>query len=789
MPPLELLRAGQRVPVAWGYSTVLPDWDVETYSEAGFIWDPLAENYRAPAGATKKGLPAVGSTVYFEDPTADVINMAYDLKDGRGRRRWKPGEPPPLDLLQHLATFDPAAPASYSQPGIIEAHNAGFEMRCAIHVLHRKYGWPLLDMRQMRCSMAKARAYALPGKLENLASVLKSTPKNPNGDKLIRLFSVPQKPTAKRLAGRVLASQEPVKAAQFDQYNEDDIIAEADASVRIPDLMPQELDYWLADMACNLRGVGVDVESVAGCLKVLEQAHRKYNAELYQITDGEIAKASEATALGNFVYARTGLRMMSKGKPSVDSDAVEAALEDPRVPQHPPGGLDPVRRVLEIRALIGSAAVKKVYSMARMATRDHRLCDLHVYHGARTGRDTHQDVQSGNMAKSGPNIRWCESDGCGRPYAHALDSCPWCGASAAFSRERFDKDSDKGWTWQAVESALEIMRYGNLELTEYFFGDAVLTISGCVRSLLVAGPGKDLICSDYSAIEAVVLAVLAGEQWRIDAFHRGESIYYHGAAGVTGKSYQFYADYKRDNGHEHPDRSKIGKVAELALGFMGWIKAWRNFDKSDNFNDEQVKEIILKWQAASPMLKECAGGQVRGSPWRPTKFENYGYEGMFLNAILNPGQTFTYRGIDFTVQNDTMFVKLLSGRRLTYHSPRAERHERFKGVTVYKLSYMGWNTNDKMGGKGWVRMDTYSGKLVENITQATARDLMSAAVVRLERAGYPVVMRVHDEIVSEVPEGFGSKDEFEALMAQLPEWAAGWPVRCGGTYRARRYKK
>lgn len=222
---------------------------------------------------------------------------------------------------------------------------------------------------------------------------------------------------------------------------------------------------------------------------------------------------------------------------------------------------------------------------------------------------------------------------------------------------------------------------------------------------------------------------------------------------------------------------------------MGWVGAWRNFDKTDNFTDDEVKELINKWRAASPMLAECAGGQVRGKPWRPDRFENYGYEGMFLNAVLYPGQVFTYRGIEFQVLNDILFVKLLSGRRLTYHAPRAERTERFQGVQTYALSYMTWNSNPGMGPLGWTRMETYAGRLVENIVQATARDLMAAAVVRLEANGYPVVMRVHDEIVSEVDEGYGSEAEFESLMAQLPDWAAGWPVRCGGTYRAKRYKK
>lgn len=228
---------------------------------------------------------------------------------------------------------------------------------------------------------------------------------------------------------------------------------------------------------------------------------------------------------------------------------------------------------------------------------------------------------------------------------------------------------------------------------------------------------------------------------------------------------------------------------ELALGYMGWVGAWRNFDSTDTFTDDEVKDVINKWRAASPALVELAGGQVRGKPWRPDRMENYGYEGNFLNAILDPGQVFDVRGVTFQMIDDALFVQLPSGRRLTYHSPRAVPQQRFEGVTTYELSYMTWNSNPGMGPLGWTRMNTYAGRLVENITQAVCRDIMSAAVVRLERAGYPVVMRVHDEIVSEVPEGYGSEDEFERIMAELPEWATGWPVRCGGTYRAKRYRK
>jgi DNA polymerase len=788
LPPAELLRWGQKIPVAWGYSTVLPSWDVETYSEAGFIWDDRAQKFKHPIGATKKGLPAVGSSVYFEHPTADIICLAYDLKDGRGCRRWKPGDPNPQDLIEYLLTYDDSTPSSYSQPGIITAHNSGFELRCAIHVLHKKYGWPLLHVRQMRCSMAKARAFCLPGALAGLSEVLRlPIKKDKDGERLIKKFSMPRDPTKKDPRTRITVEDDQEDAEKYYSYNETDIIAEAGASARIPDLIPQELEYWLADQDVNWRGVGVDVESVHACIAVLQQAHSKYNAELYQITDGTVARASEIGKLQEWVADCTGYRMKSG-----DTEAVEEAIQW-LYKKIDDGGNDggdiaqyaPVLRALEIRNLIGSAAVKKVYAMARMATRDDRLCDLFIYHGARTGRDTHADVQPGNLPKSGVKIRWCTDVECGRSYALANAACPWCGASDAFSDVR-----EKGvWDASAADDVLEIMRHGNLELVEYFYGDAVLAISGCVRSLLVAAEGHDLICSDYSAIEAVVLAMLSGEQWRIDAFMRGDSIYYHGAAGVTGKTYQFYVDYKSENGVEHPDRSKIGKVAELALGYLGWVGAWRKFDSTDNFTDDEVKELINKWRSASPMLVECGGGQTRGKPWRPDRFENYGYEGMFLNAILYPGQVFEYRGIKFNVQDDILFITLLSGRKLTYHSPRAERQERFQGVETYALSYMTWNSNPAFGAIGWVRMDTYAGKILENITSATARDIMAHAVVNLEKANYPVVLRVHDEIASEVRKGFGSEQEFESIMADLPWWAKGWPVRCGGTWRGRRYRK
>lgn len=699
-PPLSVLRAGQKIPAAWGYSTVLPDCDFETYSEAGFVWDDAKQKWAPPPGATKKGLPAVGAAVYAEHPSTEVLSFAYDLKDGKGSRLWAPGQPNPTELFDYLQSG-----------GLLECHNSSFEHHIWNKVCVRRYDWPPLPQSQLRDSMAKARAFALPAALGNLSLVLGlGEAKDKDGKRLLDKFSVPRNPTKSNPTLRVRPEDDPADAAKLYQYNEQDIRAESDASRRIPDLPESELAYFLADQACNWRGVGVDLASVHACIAVLEQAHAQYNAELYQITGGAVARASEASKLQTWVFDTCGLRMAS-----LDSDAVEAAIAElyKRIDENGHdladiAELGPVIRALEIRSLIGSASVKKVYAMARMATRDARLCDLFNYHGARTGRDTHADVQPGNLPKAGPKLRWCESVGCERPYAQHLDACPWCGASAAFSRA-------EDWSADAVEHALEIMACRDLALVEYFFGDAVLTIAGCVRGLLVAAPGHDLICSDYSSIEAVVVAMLAGEAWRIKAFENGEQIYYHGAAGITGKPYEWYIQYEKEHGHKHPDRNRLGKIAELALSFLGWVGAWRNFDSSDAYTDDEVKQFIIKWREASPAIVEFAGGQIRGTPWRPEKVEFYGLEGAFCQAVLSPGEVFDVRGIKFQMLGDALFVELLSGRRLTYHSPRLELVTRREGWhPQYELSYMTWNSNPSMGALGWTRMNTYSGRLIEN---------------------------------------------------------------------------
>ena len=328
----------------------------------------------------------------------------------------------------------------------------------------------------------------------------------------------------------------------------------------------------------------------------------------------------------------------------------------------------------------------------------------------------------------------------------------------------------------------------SLDAVEWFFGDALLCISGSLRGMIWADEGNDLIASDYSAIEAVVTAMLSGCQWRIDAFRQRKDIYLVSCAQMNlGFTYEDYKKYAEEHGSHHPHRQKKGKIAELALGFGGWVGAWRQFDP-DGLSDDEVKRTILDWRAASPEIVEMWGGQTRGKPWEPDfRLERFGFEGAFVNAVQYPGQLFTSHGIGFFMRGDVLIIRLLSGRELAYASPRLWQSERTPGT--FDITYMTWNSNPKYGPIGWVAMKTYSGRIAENIVQATAHDIQRYGIENLEAAGYPIVLHVYDEDIGEVPHGFGSIEEFEAIMSTMPPWAEGWPVRASGGWRGRRYRK
>jgi DNA polymerase len=735
-----------------GVATVIADMDFETYSEAGFVWNPATEKWDCPPGAIKKGLFVVGAAAYAEHPSTEVLSLYYDLKDGQGRRHWCPGMPNPQDLFGAV---------------LLEAWNVAFERWIWNKVCVPKYGWPALLLVSTRCAMAKSRASCYPGKLEKAGEVMRlQHQKLADGDRLIKKFSIPRNPTAKDKRTRIRPEDDPLDAVNLYAYNERDIVTEAEASSRIADLEGEELEFWLCDQRINTRGVQIDVQSVDACIAVIDQAHAKYNAELYQLTGGEVARASEISKLQNWLHNR-GVHM-----DSLDEEHVETMLKAP-VPAAE------CRRALEIRQAIGSAAVKKVYAMRNQVTREGRLHDLFSYHAARTGRATGNGPQPTNLPNSGPPVLQC---GCGRHFGLHHTACPWCGLPQPPGKKPIPE-----WTAAAAADTITVINTRDLTTVEYYFGDAMPAVSGSLRGLFIPKPGHDFICSDYSAIEAVGLAMLAGEQWRIDVFRTHGKIYEMSAAKITGIPFEEFERHKRETGGHHPMRKKVGKVAELASGYGGYLGAWKRFGADEFFNDDEIKSNVLAWRAASPTIVEMWGGQFRGVPWADNRVPDlHGVEGMFISAIQYPGRVFEFRGMTFEMRGDTLYLRLISGRYLQYHAPRLTEGGRWGTL---QISFEGWNTNPENGPPGWVRMETYGGRLVENITQATCRDILRHAIVNLERAGYPVVLHVYDEIVCEIPKGWGSIEEFERIMATVPVWATDWPVRASGGWRAKRYSK
>lgn len=799
-PRLADLPAGYRIAAGLTWATVLPDCDFETYSEAGYVWDAAAERWACLPHASqgRKGLPIVGAAAYTEHPTCEVLSFKYNLKDGRGAQHWRPGLPPPTDVFVHLAAG-----------GLIEAWNVSFERWVWVNVCVPRYGWPPVAFTQWRCAMAKARAHSMPGALDVFGRVADLTiQKDPDGKRLLDKFSVPRNPTQTdprtrieplpdqwdvtsaavnfaaglnpHLTPRQRASAIAKHAAQLladhadtqrlYAYNQTDIESEAEASSILPDLSPAELRYWQDDQAINRRGVRIDMDGVRNCITIIEQAQRRYGDELHALTG---CKPTELKQLQGWLHGR-GVHL-----DAMDEDAIDNALTWPHLPQG-----SPERRALEIRSAMGSASVKKVYAMRNRVTRAGRLHDMYVFHGAHTGRPTGEGVQSTNLPKAGPDVYRCPS--CKRWHGAHTMWCHWCNTVTVHG----PKDA-REWNPEAMFDALAAISYRSLDWLQALFGDAMLTIAGCLRGLFIASEGCEFVSSDFTAIEGVVIAALAGEQWRLDVFAGHGKIYEASAASSLGIPLAEILEHKEKTGQHHPARA-LGKYQELACGFGGWINGWKAFKGPGT--DDEIKENILKWRDASPALVHLWGGQRGGLGHDRWERRMFGLEGMAILAVQNPGVAYpvhrldgTDSGITYLKHGDALYCRVPSGGLITYQRPRLQpAAEEWRGLALW---YEGWNTNPKMGPVGWVDKPLYAGRAAENVTQKVARDKQMGAIARLQDNGYPIVMHTYDENVADVPRGFGSVEELEALMTTEDPWNVGWPIKAAGGWRGERYRK
>ena len=306
----------------------------------------------------------------------------------------------------------------------------------------------------------------------------------------------------------------------------------------------------------------------------------------------------------------------------------------------------------------------------------------------------------------------------------------------------------------------DLVKSGNENALRWIFGSVPDTLSQLIRTAFVASPGNTLLDADFSAIEARVIAWLAGEEWVLEVFRTHGKIY----EATASQMFNIPIEKIKKGSPEYAYRQK-GKVATLALGYQGGVGAMRTMDSGhelDSLSDEEVQELVGLWRKANPNIVKLWG-------W---------VEAAAKTAITDGRTTFLTQGIaigrsvDPENNMDFLTVRLPCGRFLYYPQP-AITQNRFGRPSI---SYMGQNQTTKK----WERIETYGGKLVENIVQATARDCLAEAITRLEEAGYPVVFHIHDEIVVDAPANRQDLEDMEKVMAQVPEWAAGLPLNADG---------
>ena len=591
-------------------------------------------------------------------------------------------------------TLPPEVISALKEPDVIKtAYNAQFERVCLSRYLGH---W--LDPHQWRCTMVMAAYLTLPGRLADAAVALGTTEKKmKEGKDLIRYFSVPCKPT-KTNGGRTrnLPADAPEKWAVYRQYNAQDVETERairKALEKYP-LPEQEWELYALDQQINDRGVRVDKKLVKNAIAV----DAVFAQAAYQ-------RAKELTGLENpgsvnqlkAWLADQDMPMESLAKKIVQEKAAQT------------DGI--VSELLNLRLELSKTSVKKYEAMARCVCRDGRVHGLLQFYGAnRTGRWAGRLVQAQNL-----------------PQNHLPD----------------------------LDLAREIVKNGDEELLDTLFASVPGTLSELIRTAFIPKDGCRFLVSDFSAIEARVLAWLANEEWVLEEF-RGKGKIYEATA-----SRMFHIPQESIvKGNPNYEYRQKGKQATLSCGYGGGVGALKAMGAK--MPEKEMQPLVDAWRAANPNIVA------------------------FWNALDRAARTVIRKKTSAHVgkvtlywQDDKMFMRLPSGRNLCYQSPHFTEN-RFGSDAI---GYYAPNAAGQM-----VVQETFGGKLAENATQAIARDILAHALLTLEKNGYPVIFHVHDEAVIEMPNGQGSLEEACRLMAITPDWAKDLPLRADG-YECAYYRK
>ena len=629
---------------------------------------------------------------YVEAPDFEILLIAYAWDEGPVQLLDLPLAKGSLHGRQSGKTFPTIKVLELREalrnPNVIKvAHNSAFE-RAALSKALGVY----LPPEQWEDTMILAAYNGLPLSLDAAGSALGlPLQKIKEGTLLINYFCKPCKET-KANGGRTrnLPNHAPDKWERFCSYCLRDVEVCQEIYYKLSSYPVTDFErrIWALDARINERGVKVDMELAKSAVAVDEA----YSAELYQ----EMQKLTGLENPNSVAQLKEWLEHRGLYTESLNKAAVSDLLSQ---------AIDPTtKRVLQLRQMLSKTSTKKYGTMLSMACADERVRGLTQYYGAsRTGRWAGRGVQLQNLAQN------------------HLD---------------------------AIGEVRELVRARDLETIEMIFPNVTDVLSQLIRTALVAEEGHTFLVADFSAIEARVIAYLAGEQWRMDVFAQGGDIY------CSSASQMFKVPVVKHgvNGHL---RQK-GKIAELACGYGGGVNALLAFgaDKM-GLTETEMQEIVTQWRAASPTIPRF---------WRNV-------ERAARSALENPSSRCfvaeTSTPIVYWRDADALRCRLPSGRQLTYWDARLDSEG--------SICFMG-----QAGQSGaWMKVDTWGGKLVENIVQAYARDCLAVSMDRLAAAGFQICFHVHDEVVAEAPKGTDWREMAE-IMAQPIDWAPGLLLRADG---------
>jgi len=601
-----------------------------------------------------------------------------------------------IDLAQGEKLPKEVIEAIYSPNVIKSAFNAQFERVC----LSRYFSMEL-PIEQWRCSMVHSLTLGLPGSLENVAKCLNlKTQKMDEGKNLIRYFSIPCKPN-KSNGGRTrnLPSHNKEKWELFKEYCKRDVEVEREIRRKIENfnMTDIELRLWHLDQKINDCGVNVDMELVKNAIKCDEEYQRELMKEALNLT--KLENPNSPTQLKNWLESR-GLEVSSLSKANVE-ELLDKTKDST------------VRRVLELRQEMSKTSVKKYDAMERAMCKDFKIRGLLQFYGALTGRWAGRLVQVHNLPRN---------------------------------------------NMEDLDLARQLLLNGDYETLEILFDSISDVLSQLIRTAFIPPFNSRFIIADFSAIEARVIAWLAGEKWRMDVFNS------HGKIYEASASQMFKVPLEKI--HKGSPLRQKGKIAELALGYGGSKGALISMGALNmGLTEDELPELVAAWRKSNPNIVKL---------W-------WDIENAAISAVKEMETVNMQYGLKFSYRSGILFITLPSGRSLAYIRPRIEIDERFGKD---KLTYEGIEPNTRK----WGRVDTYGGKLTENIIQAIARDCLAESMLSLDDRGYKIAFHVHDEVVLDVPNNFGSLEEVEDIMGMDISWAPGLPLRAEA-FESNYYKK